>query len=180
MCVAVDDGGANLVACELATGGWPGRPPLDRPDLVLLSDPTGRHARDHAGSRIRLGTIRDFLVAGPGCLTTSAASRIWADRCWGGRPAAADPGPPRLGAAVAADGGARRPAPAGRHGHAGRHRVGLRPAVAARQRRPIPGPPGPAGSRLSRVSACRTDGARPAGTAPGRARRRSAAAAGRR
>jgi hypothetical protein len=102
MCVAVDDGGANLVACELATGGWPGRPPLDRPDLVLLSDPTGRHARDHAGSRIRLGTIRDFLVAGPGCLTTSAASRIWADRCWGGRrllrtlvhPASGPPWPP--------------------------------------------------------------------------------------
>jgi hypothetical protein len=56
---------ADLVACELAVGGWPGRHPLDRPDLVLLCDPTGRHALDHAGSRIRLGTIRDFPVAGP-------------------------------------------------------------------------------------------------------------------
>ena len=56
---------ADLVACELAVGGWPGRPPLDRPDLVLLSDPTGRHALDHAGSRVRLGVIRDFPVAGP-------------------------------------------------------------------------------------------------------------------
>jgi hypothetical protein len=56
---------ADLVACELATGGWPGRPPLDRPDLVLLCDPTGRHALDHAGSRVRLGIIRDFPVAGP-------------------------------------------------------------------------------------------------------------------
>ena len=37
---------ADLVACELATGGWPGRPPLNRPDLVLLCDPTGRHAID--------------------------------------------------------------------------------------------------------------------------------------
>jgi hypothetical protein len=42
---------ADLVACELAVGGWPGRRPLDRPDLVLLCDPTGRHALDHAGSR---------------------------------------------------------------------------------------------------------------------------------
>ena len=57
--------GADLIACELATGGWPGRRPLDRPDLVLLCDPTGRHALDHAGSRVRLGTIRDFPVAGP-------------------------------------------------------------------------------------------------------------------
>jgi hypothetical protein len=56
---------ADLVAGELATGGWPGRPPLNRPDLVLLCDPTGRHALDHAGSRVRLGTIRDFPVAGP-------------------------------------------------------------------------------------------------------------------
>ena len=56
---------ADLVACELATGGWPGHHPLDRPDLVLLCDPTGRHALDHAGSRVRLGTIRDFPVAGP-------------------------------------------------------------------------------------------------------------------
>ena len=56
---------ADLVACELATGGWPGRRPLDRPDLVLLSDPTGHHALDHAGSRIRLGIIRDFPVASP-------------------------------------------------------------------------------------------------------------------
>ena len=56
---------ADLIACELATGGWPGRRPLNRPDLVLLCDPTGRHALDHAGSRIRLGTIRDFPVAGP-------------------------------------------------------------------------------------------------------------------
>jgi hypothetical protein len=56
---------ADLVACELATGGWPGRRPLDRPDLVLLCDPTGRHALDHAGSRVRLGMIRDFPVAGP-------------------------------------------------------------------------------------------------------------------
>jgi hypothetical protein len=56
---------ADLIACELAVGGWPGRRPLDRPDLVLLCDPTGRHALDHAGSRVRLGTIRDFPVAGP-------------------------------------------------------------------------------------------------------------------
>jgi hypothetical protein len=56
---------ADLVACELAIGGWPGRRPLDRPDLVLLCDPTGRHALDHAGSRVRLGIIRDFPVAGP-------------------------------------------------------------------------------------------------------------------
>jgi hypothetical protein len=56
---------ADLVACELAIGGWPGRRPLDRPDLVLLCDPTGRHALDHAGSRVRLGSIRDFPVAGP-------------------------------------------------------------------------------------------------------------------
>lgn len=56
---------ADLVACELATGGWPGRPSLNRPDLVLLCDPTGRHALDHAGSRVRLGTVRDFPVAGP-------------------------------------------------------------------------------------------------------------------
>jgi len=56
---------ADLVACELAVGGWPGRRPLDRPDLVLLCDPTGRHALDHAGSRVRLGSIRDFPVAGP-------------------------------------------------------------------------------------------------------------------
>lgn len=56
---------ADLVACELATGGWPGRRRLDRPDLVLLCDPTGRHALDHAGSRVRLGIIRDFPVAGP-------------------------------------------------------------------------------------------------------------------
>ena len=56
---------ADLIACELATGGWPGHQSLDRPDLVLLSDPTGQHALDHAGSRIRLGRIRDFPVAGP-------------------------------------------------------------------------------------------------------------------
>ena len=56
---------ADLVACELATGGWPSRRPLDRPDLVLLCDPTGRHALDHAGSRVRLGSNRDFPVAGP-------------------------------------------------------------------------------------------------------------------
>jgi hypothetical protein len=56
---------ADLIACELATGGWPGGRPLDRPDLVLLCDPTGRHALDHAGSRVRLGAIRDFPVAGP-------------------------------------------------------------------------------------------------------------------
>jgi hypothetical protein len=56
---------ADLIASELAIGGWPGHPPLDRPDLVLLSDPTGRHALDHAGSRVRLGVIRDFPVAGP-------------------------------------------------------------------------------------------------------------------
>jgi hypothetical protein len=56
---------ADLVASELAIGGWPGHRPLDRPDLVLLYDPTGRHALDHAGSRVRLGTIRDFPVAGP-------------------------------------------------------------------------------------------------------------------
>ena len=56
---------ADRVACELAVGGWPGRPPLDRPDLVLLCDPTGQKALDHAGSRVRLGSIRDFPVAGP-------------------------------------------------------------------------------------------------------------------
>jgi hypothetical protein len=56
---------ADLVAAELATGGWPGREPLDRPDLVLLCDPTGEHALAHAGSRVRLGRIRDFPVAGP-------------------------------------------------------------------------------------------------------------------
>jgi hypothetical protein len=56
---------ADRIACELAIGGWPGRPPLDRPDLVLLCDPTGQMALDHAGSRVRLGTIRDFPVAGP-------------------------------------------------------------------------------------------------------------------
>jgi hypothetical protein len=56
---------ADLIACELATGGWPGRRPLDRPDLVLLCDPTGRHALDHAGSRVRLDIIRDFPVASP-------------------------------------------------------------------------------------------------------------------
>jgi hypothetical protein len=33
--------------------------------LVLLCDPTGRHALDQAGSKVRLGTIRDFPVAGP-------------------------------------------------------------------------------------------------------------------
>src|SRR4030095_12023186 len=46
-------------------GGGPGRPRLDRPDLVLLCDPTGQKALDYAGSRVRLGTIRDFPVAGP-------------------------------------------------------------------------------------------------------------------
>jgi hypothetical protein len=56
---------ADLVATELAIGGWPGREPLDRPDLVLLCDPTGEHALAHAGSRVRLGRIRDFPVAGP-------------------------------------------------------------------------------------------------------------------
>jgi hypothetical protein len=56
---------ADRVACELAVGGWPGHPPLDRPDLVLLCDPTGQLALDHAGSRVRLGSIRDFPVAGP-------------------------------------------------------------------------------------------------------------------
>jgi len=56
---------ADRIACELAIGGWPGRPPLDRTDLVLLCDPTGQMALDHAGSRVRLGTIRDFPVAGP-------------------------------------------------------------------------------------------------------------------
>ena len=56
---------ADLIACELAVGGWPGHRPLDQPGLVLLCDPTGRHALDHAGSRVRLGTIRDFPVAGP-------------------------------------------------------------------------------------------------------------------
>jgi hypothetical protein len=56
---------ADRVACELAVGGWPGRPRLDRPDLVLLCDPTGQKALDHAGSRVRLGSIRDFPVAGP-------------------------------------------------------------------------------------------------------------------
>jgi hypothetical protein len=56
---------ADLVATELAVGGWPGREPLDRPDLVLLCDPTGEHALAHAGSRVRLGRIRDFPVAGP-------------------------------------------------------------------------------------------------------------------
>ena len=56
---------ADRIACELAVGGWPGRPRLDRPDLVLLCDPTGQKALDHAGSRVRLGSIRDFPVAGP-------------------------------------------------------------------------------------------------------------------
>jgi hypothetical protein len=56
---------ADLVACELATGGWPGRTALDQPGLVLLSDPTGLHALAHAGSRLRLGMIRDFPVASP-------------------------------------------------------------------------------------------------------------------
>jgi hypothetical protein len=56
---------ADLVAGELATGGWPGRARLDRPDLILLCDPTGLHALAHAGSRVRLGMIRDFPVAGP-------------------------------------------------------------------------------------------------------------------
>jgi hypothetical protein len=56
---------ADLLACELATGGWPGQTALDRPDLVLLSDPTGLHALAHAGARIRLGVIRDFPVASP-------------------------------------------------------------------------------------------------------------------
>jgi hypothetical protein len=56
---------ADQVACQLATGGWPGSPALDRPDLVLLSDPTGLHALAHAGSRVRLGIIRDFPVASP-------------------------------------------------------------------------------------------------------------------
>ncbi|HEY7607015.1 MAG TPA: hypothetical protein VID07_09610 [Actinomycetes bacterium] len=56
---------ADRLACELAVGGWPGRLRLDRPDLVLLSDPTGQKALDHAGSRVRLGSIRDFPVAGP-------------------------------------------------------------------------------------------------------------------
>jgi len=53
------------VACELANGGWPGRTALDQPDLVLLSDPLGLHALAHAGSRLRLGMIRDFPVASP-------------------------------------------------------------------------------------------------------------------
>jgi hypothetical protein len=56
---------ADLLACELANGGWPGQTALDQPDLVLLSDPTGLHALAHAGSRIRLGMIRDFPVASP-------------------------------------------------------------------------------------------------------------------
>jgi hypothetical protein len=56
---------ADLLACELAIGGWPGRAALDRPDLVLLCDPTGLHALAHAGSRVRLGMIRDFPVASP-------------------------------------------------------------------------------------------------------------------
>jgi len=56
---------ADLLACELAVGGWPGRERLDRPDLVLLLDPAGAHALAHAGSRARLGMIRDFPVASP-------------------------------------------------------------------------------------------------------------------
>ena len=56
---------ADLLACELANGGWPGQTALDQPDLVLLSDPTGLHALAHAGSRLRLGMIRDFPVASP-------------------------------------------------------------------------------------------------------------------
>jgi hypothetical protein len=56
---------ADLLACELANGGWPGQTALDQPDLVLLSDPTGLHALAHAGSRIRVGMIRDFPVASP-------------------------------------------------------------------------------------------------------------------
>ena len=55
----------DLLACELAVGGWPGRERLDRPDLVLLLDPAGMHALAHAGSRVRLGMIRDFPVASP-------------------------------------------------------------------------------------------------------------------
>jgi hypothetical protein len=55
----------DLLACELATGGWPGGARLDRPDLVLLLDPTGANALAHAGSRLRLGMIRDFPVASP-------------------------------------------------------------------------------------------------------------------
>jgi hypothetical protein len=86
---------ADLVACELAAGGWPGRRPLDRPDLVLLCDPTGRHALDHAGSRVRLGSIRDFPVAGPEnggswrrpgtvdrLLDQVSRQRTSAGRCW--------------------------------------------------------------------------------------------------
>jgi hypothetical protein len=56
---------ADLLACELANGGWPGQTALDQPHLVLLSDPTGLHALAHAGSRIRVGMIRDFPVASP-------------------------------------------------------------------------------------------------------------------
>jgi hypothetical protein len=56
---------ADLLACELAVGGWPGQERLDRPDLVLLLDPAGAHALAHAGSRVRLGMIRDFPVASP-------------------------------------------------------------------------------------------------------------------
>jgi hypothetical protein len=56
---------ADLLACELANGGWPGQTPLNQPHLVLLSDPTGLHALAHAGSRVRLGIIRDFPVASP-------------------------------------------------------------------------------------------------------------------
>jgi hypothetical protein len=67
-CLAFDPAAgrrADLLACELAIGGWPGQTALDRPDLVLLSDPTGLHALTHAGARIRLGMIRDFPVASP-------------------------------------------------------------------------------------------------------------------
>ena len=121
---------ADLIACELATGGWPGSRPLDRPDLVLLCDPTGRHALDHAGSRVRLGTIRDFPVAGPEgggswrrpgtvdrLLDHVSRQSHLSGRCWGGRPAAAEPRPPGHGATVAAGRRAGRPTPAGRPGH---------------------------------------------------------------
>ena len=86
---------ADLVATELATGGWPGRDPLDRPDLVLLCDRTGGHALAHAGSRVRLGWVRDFPVAGPEgggswrrpgtvdrLLDQSTARPTWAGRSW--------------------------------------------------------------------------------------------------
>ena len=86
---------ADLVATELAIGGWPGREPLDSPALVLLCDPTGEHARPTpapgcgwAGSVTSRWPVP--RAAGPGagpvpwtgCSTTSTARPTWAGRSW--------------------------------------------------------------------------------------------------